>query len=94
MVVDERRKGHKLEERRTITIARLQAMRDRAHKLLNQLTAISGYTQIALTGQAGSSIKTELEKVVQAADHASKEVLCCIASLNEVEKEAPFTPKH
>ncbi len=93
MVVDERKMGLELEERRTITIARLQAMRDRAHKLLNQLTAISGYTQIALTGKAGSGIKTELNKVVQAADHASKEVLCCIASLNEIEKEPPFTPK-
>ena len=93
-MVDEQIKWPRLEERRTITIARLQGMRDRAHKLLNQLTAISGYTQIALTGQAGSSIKTELEKIVQAADRASKEVLCFIASLNEVEKEAPFTPKH
>lgn len=78
--------GLKPEENRAITTARLQAMRHRAHQLINHLTAISGYTQLALTRKPGSCINTELEKIVKTVNRASKEVLSWLASLNEVEK--------
>lgn len=68
----------------TITAVRLKAMHHRAHRLLNQLTAISGYSQIALTRNPITPIKADLEKILQTIRLATKDVLSCIESLDEI----------
>jgi hypothetical protein len=71
-------------------------MRNRVHRLINHLTAISGYTQIVLMRKPSSSLRAELEKIVQAVNSASEEVRSCVASLNEVEegKPGPYDSDH
>jgi nitrogen-specific signal transduction histidine kinase len=92
MVHRQRDNELELQGDRTITTARLRAMRYRAHQILNQLTAISGYAQIALTSEPSSRRERELTKIVQAVNRASREVLSCLATIGDVEK-GPVTER-
>ena len=75
------------EEARLITLAQLHAIRTRAHHLIDQMTAVVGYSQIALEFEPESIVQVGLKKIMSLAHDASKDIVCCIDSLNEVERK-------
>lgn len=74
-----------------ITHTQQRVMRARAHHLIDQMTAVVGYSQIALECEPESIVKVGLGKIMSLAHQASDDIVCCIDSLNEAERNKKLT---
>jgi signal transduction histidine kinase len=64
----------------------IRAIRQIAHKVIDQLTAVSGHSQLALDRARNTCVREELEKIRDAADKAVVMVRLSIVHLRELEE--------
>jgi signal transduction histidine kinase len=66
--------------------ADVRAMQQLAHKVLDQLTAVSGHAQMALLRAKNTCVREELDKIRTAADRAVAMVRLSLVHLKEIEE--------
>ena len=69
-------------ERWIITVAQVQNLRTMAHRLLERLTIVSGYGELALEGSSHPELQEKLLRIVGAAKIAKNEILSAVAVLD------------
>jgi hypothetical protein len=71
---------------RKLNIAELRAMRQIAHKVLDQLTAVSGHAEMALVRARNTCVREELDKIQRASEKAVAMVRLSLIHLKELEE--------
>ena len=69
-------------ERWIITVEQVQNLRTSAHRLLERLTIVSGYGELALEGGSHPEVQEKLVRIVGAARVAKHEILSAVAVLD------------
>ena len=74
---------------RLITLDQLGIMRTRALQLIDHLTALSGYGQIALDADLEPATRAQLEKILDTVSKAVQSVQSCLAMVKFIEDSGP-----
>lgn len=74
------------DDTRTVSLQELRGMRERDIRLIDLLTAVSGYAEIALARDPEPVVCLQLEKIMRAAGRAADGVRSCLASVEEIER--------
>jgi hypothetical protein len=77
------------DEKRAITLAQLRAMKERGLKLIDLLTVVSGYGQIAMSKEPEAQVQRQLEKMVEAMEKAVESVRLCLDTVEEIWQRRP-----
>jgi hypothetical protein len=72
-------------ETRLITLEQLHIMRTRALQLLDQLTALSGYGQIAQDTDLNPAARLQVEKILKIVSKAVQSIQSCLAMVKDIE---------
>jgi hypothetical protein len=67
-------------------VAQIRTMRHLAHKVLDQLTVVSGHAQLALMRAKNTCVREELEYIRVAADKAVATMRLSLTHLEEIEE--------
>ena len=67
-----------------ITSDQVENLRGMAHRLLERLTVVSGYGEIALERRCHPDVERDLKKIVGAARTAKQEILSGVAVLDSL----------
>lgn len=77
-------------ETRLITLDQLRLLQKRAHHLIDQLTVISGYCQVAMDADVEPTVQFHLEKIFASVAKAAQSVQYCLALVNDTERSGGF----
>ena len=89
------KKAIKQEPQDSVVLAEMKAMRQIAHRVVDQLTAVSGYSQLALERRAAKmGVCAELNKIRTSAEKAIAMVRLALVHLSHLEGEdaEPLVP--
>jgi hypothetical protein len=71
-------------ERWIMTLEQMQNLRTLSHRLLERLTVVSGYGELALDVGSHLEMQEKLLRIVASAKIAKQEVLCSVAVLDSL----------
>ena len=74
---------------RKLNISELRAMRQIAHKVIDQLTAVRGHAEMALVRARNTCVREELDRIQLASEKAVAMVRLSLVHLKEFEESQP-----